>query len=541
MEHPHPLQLFEADQNNKIILNPDVLKILKSANIKNKKVCVYSIAGAFREGKSFLLNFLVHYFKNENEENWLQTKKTLTKAFPFRPGFERETVGVLMWSEIFTTKRANGDEVAVIILDTQGTFDHKTASAEYTAFFALSVLVSSVQMYNLKDEINMDHLKALQLFSGYGKMFTNSSSEQPFQKLVFVVRDWKYDHEYPLGAEGGTKYLETVFKKQKLSNKEELLEIQQSIEENFEEVKCFVLPHPGKAVTGVDFQGHFKDVSKDFLKHAQDLVETLVSPQNLVVKNVNNEEISAEGLANLLETLSLSFEDGKRPDVADIFIVVAEFHWDVLTTKCVTMYKELLKNCKSEKQAEQNKQKVLEEFQKSRKMGNKLLQRVKENQLINELEELFQEYQNNQSFLGKMATDARIYVMAAVVLITSINYRKWTKVLLKNTLNINKKYFKKMVVDTLSQVIANVIDSFGKTEKRKKKSVRKSSDEDEETTKSDKRKKKSSKKKSDRDEENTVLQNKEEKIGGRGGLMSQSLKFLQVDDLINFLRMLSKA
>ena len=144
----------------------------------------------------------------------------------------------------------------------------------------------------------------------------------------------------------------------------------------------------------------FLDVSEDFLKHAQDLVETLVSPQNLVVKNVNNEEISAEGLANLLETLSLSFEDGKRPDVADIFIVVekvlrktrvtkrlfqvvAEFHWDVLTTKCVTMYKELLKTCKSEKQAEQNKQKVLEEFQKSRKMGNKLLQRVKENQLIN--------------------------------------------------------------------------------------------------------------------------------------------------------------
>ena len=51
----------------------------------------------------------------------------------------------------------------MIILDTQGTFDHKTASAEYTAFFALSVLVSSVQMYNLKDEINMDHLKALQV------------------------------------------------------------------------------------------------------------------------------------------------------------------------------------------------------------------------------------------------------------------------------------------------------------------------------------------------------------------------------------------
>lgn len=48
--------------NHSFLLELDELKpILENDNIKDRQVVVVSIAGAFRQGKSFLLNFFVKY------------------------------------------------------------------------------------------------------------------------------------------------------------------------------------------------------------------------------------------------------------------------------------------------------------------------------------------------------------------------------------------------------------------------------------------------------------------------------------------------
>lgn len=67
MEHRHkvrPVQLFVPSNSNPsaLRLNKAALNnVLNRSSLANRKVVVMSVAGAFRKGKSFLLNFFLEY------------------------------------------------------------------------------------------------------------------------------------------------------------------------------------------------------------------------------------------------------------------------------------------------------------------------------------------------------------------------------------------------------------------------------------------------------------------------------------------------
>lgn len=51
-----------------------------------------------------------------------------------------------MWSKIFIVPLKTGEKVAVILLDTQGAFDSESTVKDCATVFALSTMVSSVQV-----------------------------------------------------------------------------------------------------------------------------------------------------------------------------------------------------------------------------------------------------------------------------------------------------------------------------------------------------------------------------------------------------------
>ncbi|KAF4529079.1 hypothetical protein B566_EDAN014454 [Ephemera danica] len=52
--------------NNRLILHEDVLKkVLESEEARNRPVAIISVAGMFRKGKSFFLNFILRYLKSK--------------------------------------------------------------------------------------------------------------------------------------------------------------------------------------------------------------------------------------------------------------------------------------------------------------------------------------------------------------------------------------------------------------------------------------------------------------------------------------------
>jgi hypothetical protein len=54
-------------------------------------------------------------------------------------------------------------QVAVILMDTQGAFDSESTVRDCATVFALSTMVSSVQIYNLLHNIQEDDLQHLQV------------------------------------------------------------------------------------------------------------------------------------------------------------------------------------------------------------------------------------------------------------------------------------------------------------------------------------------------------------------------------------------
>lgn len=68
-----------------------------------------------------------------------------------------------MWSEVFKVTLDDGEKVAIVLLDTQGTFDSESTVKDCATVFALSTMLSSIQIYNLSQNIQEDDLQHLQV------------------------------------------------------------------------------------------------------------------------------------------------------------------------------------------------------------------------------------------------------------------------------------------------------------------------------------------------------------------------------------------
>ncbi|XP_077512716.1 atlastin-1-like [Amblyomma americanum] len=144
--------------------------ILLDDRVKDKPVMVVSVAGTYRQGRSFLLTFFLRFFQNQCQSKWLDNPRILLGGFEWKPGSTRQTTGILLWSLPFLVTTPEGEEVAVLLMDTQGSFDCKSTVKECTTIFALSIMISSVLVYNIFRNIQEDHLQHLQFSSEYGRL-----------------------------------------------------------------------------------------------------------------------------------------------------------------------------------------------------------------------------------------------------------------------------------------------------------------------------------------------------------------------------------
>jgi len=329
------VQIVTVDpETREFVLDEEALEsILLSEQRKDRPVSVVSIAGDFRKGKSFLLNFLLRYMSSkgyENGDEWLMGDKDIPlKGFSWRGGSERDTTGILMWSEPFIVPlektTPNGHkETAVLLMDTQGAFDSEYTVKDSATVFALSTMTSSVQVFNVLHNLQEDNLQVLQTFTEYGRLALEETDETPFQNLVFLIRDWSFAYEHDYGLEGGNKLLE---KKLIVNEKQpqQLQRVRKHIRSCFESIKCFLMPHPGKIVaTNPKFDGRIADIDEDFLQHLQAFVPLLLSPRDLVIKKISGSAVTGRQLLEYFKVYINVFKGEAMPEPKSMLEATAE-------------------------------------------------------------------------------------------------------------------------------------------------------------------------------------------------------------------------
>ncbi|GMT02222.1 hypothetical protein PENTCL1PPCAC_24396, partial [Pristionchus entomophagus] len=288
------------------------------------QVVIVSVAGAFRKGKSFLLNFFLEYLYalNSSQQNgtpvkWLDDN-TQVQGFHWRSGASRDTEGIWMWGEPILIKAASGEKLAVVLMDTQGAFDSQSTYQQCTTIFTLSTIVSSLQIYNVVDAIQEDALQNLTLFVKYGQMAMEQMKQfgTPFQTLCYCVRDFKAPQEYPFGNEGGQKYMEDVLNTY-AGQPDELRLTRDLLSKSFSNLLCYLLPYPGmKVAERRSFKGDVRDIRSEFREEVRKMAESLLSPTALQPKIINGKPVTCK---KLIECFKVNYSDGESASDSPLF------------------------------------------------------------------------------------------------------------------------------------------------------------------------------------------------------------------------------
>ncbi|EDO43003.1 predicted protein [Nematostella vectensis] len=379
-------------------------KILLDDSIRDKKVAVVSVAGAFRKGKSFLLDFFLRYLDRKDScDDWLGGETEALEGFSWRGGSERDTTGILMWNKPYICKRPDGEEVVVLLMDTQGAFDSSSTVKDCATIFALSTMTSSTQVYNVSQNIQEDDLQHLQLFTEYGKLAMENNEIKPFQRLLFLVRDWSFPYEANYGEAGGSQILERRLKTTERQHSE-LLQVRKHIKECFEKIGCFLMPHPGlRVATNPTFDGRLVDIDDEFKENLRKLIPSLLAPENLELKGINGEEVTCRGLLEYFKAYMKIFQGDELPQPKSMLLATAEANNLAALATAKDTYSKAMESVvggdmpylspnELERKHLETRDSALSHFHGTRKMGGKEFSEKYVEQLLKEIDETFENF-----------------------------------------------------------------------------------------------------------------------------------------------------
>ncbi|KAL9979059.1 hypothetical protein ACROYT_G016654 [Oculina patagonica] len=282
--------MFQRDQSQARTGLQLVNAALRKLRAIQGPVCVVSIAGPCRRGKSYILS---RAFDQGD-------------VFPLGHSFDPETMGIWMWVVPEEYTDDHGREFTVVLLDSEGTDAVGAEGMNDHAIFTLSVLLSSVLIYNSvgvptrTDLEGLDHInkisQRIQVIAG--QPLDDENSRKVFPSFVWLLRDVVLS--LPKGVENLKKYfLEKVFKAHgRPSDKSQ--KVVNNILKFFPDFDAFPLSPPSsdaEVIQNLTEEGRQGEINSSLLKGVEDFKQMLHSKLSPKRSFGGQGVVTGEGLA----------------------------------------------------------------------------------------------------------------------------------------------------------------------------------------------------------------------------------------------------
>ena len=171
----------------------------------------------------------------------------------------------------------------------------------------------------------------------------SSHNRKPFQKVEFLVRDWQNFRTQDVeGCEiKMQQYLETILASP--DGADELRDTRKQIHTCLEDISCFLMRHPGLAVTSWDYDGDTAAIDPLFKGLADRYCDKMC--RNVVAKNINGRDLTASELGEHIAAYAKLFENQGNnyfPQPTTLLAAMVEANNINASRRAIYRYKELM-------------------------------------------------------------------------------------------------------------------------------------------------------------------------------------------------------
>ncbi|KAG7390671.1 hypothetical protein PHYPSEUDO_007133 [Phytophthora pseudosyringae] len=325
-----PLPFVTLSDDGSFDVAPEAVSYLQQIR---GDVAVVAIAGLYRTGKSYLLNLLLG---RDQESDMFDVGATVNAC----------TKGIWIWGQPAANQSRHpafkhlSEDTTIVFMDTEGLGSTQRSQTQDTRIFALSVLLSSMFIYNSRGVIDASAIEDLSLVVNLTKYIQAKAHAEGaeddselsvfFPDFLWVVRDFTLQLQ-----EGGREvtskdYFESALKQQPPLTDEVVQKnrIRSLLSTFFPSRDCVTMVRPlsDEALLRDLIRQPYESLRPEFREQMQVLrnkLSTLLKPKTMMTKVLNGAM-----LVSLTENYVAAFNSGSSPVISSVWDRVLESQCD---------------------------------------------------------------------------------------------------------------------------------------------------------------------------------------------------------------------